>query len=67
MRDYLTRFNKATLEVRNLSQDVALSALKRGFRKSRLAFFLDKHLPRCFFELLVRTNHYADAEEAATL
>ena len=66
MRDYLTCFNKATLEVHNLSQDVALSALKWGFRKERLTFSLDKRLPRSFFELLARANHYADAEEAAS-
>ena len=67
LRDYLTHFNKAILEVHNLIQDVALSTMKRGFRKGRLTFSLDKHLPRSFSEILAKANHYADAEEAAFL
>ena len=65
--DYLTHFNKAILEVHNLSQDVTLSTLKQSFRKCRLTFFLNKCLSRSFSEVLARANHYIDAKEAAFL
>ena len=65
LRDYISRFNAATLEIPDLNEHVAMSALKKGLRTSRLTFSLDKKFPKSYAELLSRAQKYAAAEEQA--
>ena len=53
LRDFLARFKAATLEVDHLDNLVAMSALKRGLRISRLTYSLDKNLVRSYAEVLL--------------
>ena len=59
-------FNAATLEVRDLNEDMAISAMKRGLRGSRFTYSLDKTLPRTYAELLERAYKYMRADEGAS-
>ena len=52
LRHFVVRFNTATLEVQDLNEDMAISAMKRGLRASRFTYFLDKTLSRTYAELL---------------
>ena len=67
IRTYVTRFNAAALEVRDLDQSVAMAALKGGLQKNNLLFSLEKKYPRDFADLLARAERYARAEEAFKL
>ena len=62
----MVRFNTATLEVRDLNEDMAISAMKRGLRGSRFTYFLDKTLFRTYVELLERTYKYMRVDEGAS-
>ena len=62
----MVRFNAATLEVRNLNEDMALSAMKRGLRGSRFTYSLDKTLPRMYAELLERAYKYMRTDKGAS-
>ena len=53
LRDFLARFKAATLEVDHLDDLVAMSALKRGLRISRLTYSLDKNPARSYAEVLL--------------
>jgi len=63
--DYISRFNAATLEIPDLNEHVAMSALKKGLRTSRLTILLDKKFPKSYAELLLRAQKYTNAEEQA--
>ena len=54
------------LEVRDLNEDMAISAMKRGLRGSRFMYSLDKILPRTYAELLERAYKYVHADEGAS-
>ena len=62
----MVRFNAATLEVRDLNEDMAISAMKRGLRASRFTYSLDKTLPRTYAELLEHAYNYMRADEGAS-
>ena len=64
LRDYITRFKTAALEIYSLDEPVAMLALKRGLKTSRLTYSLDKKPPRTYSELLLRAHKYIRAEEA---
>nr|XP_019702910.1 uncharacterized protein LOC109505143 [Elaeis guineensis] len=66
LRHFVARFNAATLEVRGLNEDMAVSAMKRGLRSSRFTYSLDKTLPRTYAELLERAYKYMRADEGAS-
>ncbi|XP_073110866.1 uncharacterized protein [Elaeis guineensis] len=66
LRYFVTRFNTITLEVRDLNEDMAISAMKRGLRRSRFTYFLDKTLPRTYAELLEHAYKYMRADEGAS-
>jgi len=55
----------ATLEIPDLNEHVAMPALKKGLRTSRLTFSLDKKFSKSYAELLSRAQKYADTEEQA--
>ena len=66
IRYFVMRFNAATLEIRDLNEDMAISAMKRGLRGSRFTYSLDKTLPRTYVELLERAYKYMRADEGAS-
>ena len=66
MKDFVARFNMATLEITDLNEYVAMSALKKGLKKSRFTYSLDKTFPKTYFELLARASKYIRADEGAT-
>ena len=66
LRHFMVRFNAATLEVRDLNEDMAISAIKRGLKGSRFIYFLDKTLLRTYAELLERAYKYMHADEGAS-
>nr|XP_010929458.1 uncharacterized protein LOC105050926 [Elaeis guineensis] len=41
-RDFVVQFNAAMLEVKDLNEDIAISVMKRGLRRSRFTYSLDK-------------------------
>ena len=51
LHSYLDRFNTAILEVRNLDQSVAMTALKGGLQRSKLRFSLQKTYPKSWLAL----------------
>ena len=64
LRDYITRFKIAILEIYSLDELIAMLALKRELKTSRLTYSLDKKPPRTYSELLLRVHKYIRAEEA---
>ena len=62
----MARFNAATLEVRDLNEDIAISAMKRGLRRSRFTYSLDKILPQTYAELLECAYEYMYVDEGAS-
>ena len=59
-------FNVAKLEVKDLGEDMAISAMKRGLRESRFIYSLEKNHPRTYFELLDRAFKHIRVDEAAS-
>ena len=66
LQDFMVRFNAATLEIKDLNEDMAISIMKRDLRESRLTYSLDKTLSRTYAELLKRTYKYMHADEGAS-
>ena len=64
--DFVACFNAATFEVKNLNENMAISAMKRGLRGSRFTYSLDKTLPWTYAELLECTYKYMRADEGAS-
>ncbi|GAV57605.1 hypothetical protein CFOL_v3_01142, partial [Cephalotus follicularis] len=64
LRDYLTRFNKESLTVKDLEPSFALAALNNGLRSnSKFTFSLLKRPAKDMAELLKRAERYVNAEE----
>ena len=66
LRDFIARFNTATLKVRDLNKDMTISTMKRGLRGSRFTYSLDKTLPQIYAELLKYAYKYIRTDEAAS-
>ena len=62
----MARFNTATLEVRDLSEDMAISIMKRGLRGSKFTYSLDKTLLWIYFELLECAYKYIHVDKATS-
>ena len=62
----MARFNTITLEVRDLNEDMTISAMKRGLRGSRFTYSLDKTLLRIYAEFLERVYKNICANEDAS-
>ena len=45
LRNFMAHFNAATLEVKNLNEDMAISTMKKDLRGSRFTYSLDKNHP----------------------
>ncbi|GAV61709.1 hypothetical protein CFOL_v3_05235, partial [Cephalotus follicularis] len=64
LRDYLTRFNKESLMVKDLEPSFALAALTSGLKdNSPFTFSLMKKLAQDMADLLRRAEKYVNAEE----
>ncbi|GAV57238.1 hypothetical protein CFOL_v3_00776, partial [Cephalotus follicularis] len=67
LRDYLTRFNKESLMVKDLEPFFALAALNNGLRdNSAFTFSLMKKPALDIVDLLRRVEKYINAEEGLT-
>ena len=66
LREFMVRFNTATLEVKDLDEATAIAAMKRGLRNFKFTYSLDMTLPRSYVELLECIQKYIHTEEAAT-
>ena len=66
LRDFVVRFNIATLEVRDLNEDMAISVIKRDMRGSRFTYSFDKTLLRTHAKLLEHAYKYICMDEAAS-
>ncbi|GAV74614.1 hypothetical protein CFOL_v3_18094, partial [Cephalotus follicularis] len=64
LRDYLTRFNRESLTVKDLEPSFAMTALNNGLRSSSsFTFSLMKKPPVDMADLLRRAEKYVNAEE----
>ena len=66
LRHFVAQFNATTLEVRDLNEDMAVSAMKHRLRASRFTYSLDKTLPQTYAELLECAYKYIRADEGAS-
>ena len=62
----MARFNAATLEVRDLNEDMTILAIKRDLREFRLTYSLDKTLSQIYVELLEHTYKYIHTDEGTS-
>ena len=53
-----------TLEITDLDQTVAMTAMKDGLKSSKFLFSLKKWFPVDYAEMLSREDKYANVEEA---
>ena len=66
LQHFVTRFNTATLKVRDLNEDMAISTMKRGLRASRFTYSLGKILPQTYAELREHAYKYMHVDEGAS-
>ena len=64
LQEFITRLNATTLEVMDLDQMVAMSAIKGALKPSRFLFSLKKKFSTIFSEMLSRAKKYANVKEA---
>ena len=65
LKDFVAHFNMATLEITDLNEFVAMSALKKGLKQSRFTYSLDKTFLKTYSELLSRASKYIRADGGA--
>ncbi|KAL2526515.1 Uncharacterized protein Adt_11569 [Abeliophyllum distichum] len=63
LREYLSRFNRATLNITNLHISSVVTALLSGLRNHTFRASLSKRPPESMTELLRREEEYIDQEE----
>ena len=66
LQDFVARFNAAMLEVKDLNENMAISAMKKGSRRSQFTYSLNKTLPRTYAKLLEHAYKYMRADERAS-
>ena len=66
LRNFMVRFNAITLEVKDLNEDMAILAMKRGLRGSRFTYSLDKNHPWTYAELLECVYKHIHVGEATS-
>ncbi|XP_022869682.1 uncharacterized protein LOC111389058 [Olea europaea var. sylvestris] len=64
LQEYLARFNRATLSIRDLQMSVVVTALMNGTRNRAFKMSLSKNPPESMHDLLKKGDKYVDAEEA---
>ena len=62
----MARFNAAMLKVKDLNEDMAISAMKRELRGSRFTYSLHKTFSQTYAELLEHAYKYMHMDEAAS-
>ena len=60
----MARFNTATLDVKDLDEATAITAMKRRLWNSKFIYSLDKMISRSYVELFEHTQKYIHTEEA---
>ncbi|KAL2512929.1 Uncharacterized protein Adt_18529 [Abeliophyllum distichum] len=63
LREYMSRFNRATLGIKNLQMPSVVTALLSGLRNHSFRASLSKKPPESMTELLKRGEEYIDQEE----
>ncbi|XP_010245798.1 PREDICTED: uncharacterized protein LOC104589244 [Nelumbo nucifera] len=66
LRDYLARLNKEALQVRNLNQSVAVTAIQHGLHPSPFNFSISRNPPQTLTALMSHAQKYINTEEALT-
>ncbi|KAL2504324.1 Retrotransposon gag protein [Abeliophyllum distichum] len=64
LKDFIVRFNKATLGIKELQMSTVVTAMMSGTRNHHFKMSLSKNSPNTMHELLRRGEKYVDAEEA---
>ncbi|XP_027164864.1 uncharacterized protein LOC113765011 [Coffea eugenioides] len=67
LRNFMTRFNTESLQIRDKDENVVMAAFMNGLRVEELFYKLAKKPPGDLEELLTRAHAAANAEEAARL
>ena len=62
----MVRSNIATLEIKDLNEDMAISNMKRDLRRSKFTYSLDKNHPRIYTKLLEHAFKHIHADEATS-
>ena len=62
----MVRFNTAILEVRDLNEDMVISAMKRSLRGLRFTYSLNKTLFQTYTELLEYAYKYIHVDKVAS-
>ena len=60
------RFNTIILEVKDLNEDMTISAMKRDLRRFQFIYSLDKTLLQTYVELLEHAYKYMRMDEGAS-
>ncbi|KAL2499435.1 Uncharacterized protein Adt_24985 [Abeliophyllum distichum] len=64
LKNFIARFNKATLGIKDLQMSDVVTAMTSGTRSRLFKMSLSKNLPDTMHKLLRRGEKYVDAEEA---
>nr|XP_027066609.1 uncharacterized protein LOC113692397 [Coffea arabica] len=67
LRNFMTRFNTESLQIRDKDEKVVMAAFMNGLRAEELFYKLAEKPPVDLKELLIRAHAAANAEEAARL
>ncbi|KAL2464913.1 Retrotransposon gag protein [Abeliophyllum distichum] len=67
LKYFITRFNRATLEINDLQMSVVVTAVMNETRNRPFKMLVSKNSPDTLHELLRREDKYVDAEEAFSL
>nr|XP_027083763.1 uncharacterized protein LOC113706072 [Coffea arabica] len=67
LRNFMTRFNTKSLQIRDKDEKVVMAAFTNGFRAEELFYKLTEKPPGDLEEFLTRSHAAANAEEAARL
>ncbi|KAL2466663.1 Uncharacterized protein Adt_42514 [Abeliophyllum distichum] len=64
LKDFIARFNRATLGIKELQMSTVVTAMISETRNSHFKMSLSKNSPNTMHELLRRGEKYVDPEEA---
>ncbi|KAL2481348.1 Ribonuclease H [Abeliophyllum distichum] len=64
LKDFIARFNRATLGIKDLQISAVVTAMMSGTRSRLFKMSLSKNPPNTMHELLNRGEKYVDTEEA---
>ncbi|XP_071939263.1 uncharacterized protein [Coffea arabica] len=67
LRNFMTRFNTKSLQMRDMDEKVVMTAFMNGFRAEELFYKLAEKPPRDLEEFWTKAHAAANAEEAARL